>query len=172
MAKRKGMNPAWVQEAVLCLVGGLAEEAVLAKVVKAGAPPDDAGLVLKEARALVQITADYNRDEQLGLAIRRLNRLIELNVETHDDFSKPDHAVALRAQVELNKLLRLHEVNAGATGEAEEGDGAGRADEVSKTRAHLSPLFEDLPADYPLSELARMAAEKLRMGDGGDDQAA
>lgn len=169
MAKRKGMNQAWVQEAVLCLVGGLAEEAVLARVVKAGAPRDDAGMVLKEARAVIQITADYNRDEQLGLAIRRLNRMVAMNIKDEEPAGR---SIALRAQVELNKLLRLHEVNAGATGEAEEGDGAGRADEVSKTRAHLSPLFEDLPADYPLSELARMAAEKLRTGNGGDDQAA
>lgn len=168
MAKRKRVDGKGVKVAVLALVRGLAEEAVVAQLVQAGTPKDDAGLVVKEARNRIQLTADYNRDEELGKSIRRLERLIEANIDSEFASSK---TIALQAQRELNKLLRLHEASAGATGEAEEGDGAGRADELSRTRAHLAGVL-DAPDDYPLSELARMAAEKLRTADGGDDSTA
>lgn len=151
-----------IDAAVVVLVRGGDDRQAMATITRHGVPADDAGLVLVEAKKRLQIAADYHRDEQLGLAIKRLNRLIELNLE--QDLG--DHGVVLRAQIELNKLLRLHEVNTGATGEADEA--TDRVDELHRARAHLAPLFE-VPEDYPLSELARMAAEKLRTGDGGDD---
>lgn len=151
-----------VEAAVLVLIRGQDDGAALAAIIRHGVAQDDAGLVLVEAKKRLQLAADYHRDEQLGLAIRRLNRLIELNLREDEG----DHGVALRAQVELNKLLRLHEVTTGATGDPEEA--TDRVDELSRARAHLMPLFGGVPDDYPLSELARMAAEKLRTGDGGD----
>jgi hypothetical protein len=63
-------------------------------------PKDDADMVLAESKKRLQIAADYHRDQQLGLAISRLNRLIELNLLEDEG----DHGVALRAQVELNQL--------------------------------------------------------------------
>jgi hypothetical protein len=173
--RKSTANQDAIDSAVLLLVRGAADSAIVARLVRGGIVADDAGLVIVEARKLIQLSAHYNRDEQLGLAIRRLNRLVELNLEgdsgqaDDDDPGRQDHAVALRAQVELNKLLRLHEVNTGGTGEPEESDGADRVDLITTVRDHLAPLFPSVPDDYPVSELARMAAERVRMADGGPD---
>lgn len=160
-----------IEAAVLALVRGEDADRIIARIVKLGVTLDDAGLVLVDARRKIQLTAEFHRDEELGKSIRRLNRLIELNLGEEDTASAllGDHGVALRAQIELNKLLRLHEVNAGAGGggSGEPDEATDRADELGRARGHLAPLFADVPDDYPLSELARMAAEKLRTGDGG-----
>lgn len=167
-----------IDAAVVLLVRGAADSAIVARLVLQGVPRDDAGLVIVEARKRIQLTAAYNRDEQLGLAIRRLNRLVELNLDRDaehtnalEDLLKQDHAVALRAQTELNKLLRLHEVNEGASGEPEEGDSSERADALSAITDHLAPLAQLLgvPEDYPINELARMAADRVRMAHGGQN---
>lgn len=168
MPRKPSPNPkprdAAVISAVVTLVGGGTEREAIATILQAGVTQDDAGLVLIEARKRIQLAADYHRDEQLGLAIMRLNRLIELNLEA----DLGDHGVTLRAQIELNKLLRLHEVNTGAAG-GEPDEATDRADELGRARAHLAPLFAGTPDDYPLSELARMAAEKVRTAHGGGD---
>lgn len=158
-----------ITRAIMGLIQGRSEADLLVGIVSAGTPRDDAGLVLQEARKRVQLAADWNRDEQLGLAIRRLNLILKLALPDPDDPFKAeevDLAIAIRAQVELNKLLRLHEVPRGDAGDPDEG-GSDRADEISRARAHLADLF-DVPDDYPLSEIARMAAEKLRACDGND----
>lgn len=169
MARRRDPSPkptdAAIIAAVLVLVQGGDDAAALARIIREGMPRDDAGLVLAEARKRLQVAADYHRGEELGKAIKRLNKLIRLNLRKEEG----DHSVALRAQIELDKLLRLHEVNAGATGGAEEESQADRLDELSRVRDHLAPLFGAMPDDYPVSELARMAAEKVRTADGGDD---
>jgi hypothetical protein len=177
MAKRRNSsgNQEAIELAVVLLVRGMAESGIAARLVREGTPRDDAGIVITEARKRIQITASYNRQEQLGLSIRRLSRLVELNLDRDaehanalEDLLKQDHAVALRAQVELNKLLRLHEVSNGITGEADETDESERADALAAVDHHLRPLF-NVPDDYPVTELARMAAERVRMADGGPD---
>lgn len=157
--------------AAMALVRGEDQDAVMARIVRMGVTLDDAGLVLVEARKRIQLAADFHRDEQLGLAIRRLNMLIERNMGEEGSASDflGNHAVALRAQIELNKLLRLHEVGTGATGDPDEA--TDRVDELSRARGHLAPLFAGVPHDYPLSELARMAAEKVRTAYVGEDEA-
>jgi len=162
---RKSATPEAIDMAVLALVRGATDSAIAAELVSAGTPRDDAGLVLTEARKRVQLTADYNRDEQLGLAICRLTKIVEANI---DNKISEAQSVALRAQNELNKLLRLHEVRNGVTGEPQEDDSAERITDLSKVREHLAPLF-NVPEDYPAPELARMAAERIRMADGGED---
>lgn len=160
-----------ILKAVMDLVRGLSDEAIEAQIIKAGTPKDDAGLVLTEARKRIQLTADYNRDEQLGLSIKRLNRIIHLSLppaegDTEFDMvTTTDLQVATRAQIELNKLLKLHEVQAGSSGEVEESIATDRADELGRVREHLEPMF-DVKEDYPVSELARMAADKLRANGG------
>ena len=180
MAKRPTKREPAILEAVVLLVRGANDDAIAAKLQRGGTPRDDAGIVIAEAKKRIQLTAHYNRDEQLGLAIRRLGRLVELNLDRPADddgeesplerILQQDHGVALRAQVELNKLLRLHEVYSGDSGEPEDGEGSERIDELASVREHLGPLFPDVPDDYPISELARMAANEVaRTADGGPD---
>jgi len=166
MARKPRPNPkpndAGIAAGVLAIVGGGDDQRAIGDIIRSGTPQDDASLVLAEAKRRIQITADYHRDEQLGLAIRRLNRLIERNLEDIDG----DDAIVLRSQVELNKLLRLHDVRSGADGPAE---GESRTDDLAEVRGHLAPLFPALPADYPVNELARMAAETVRTAHGREN---
>jgi len=166
MARRpRNLASGWdaaISAGVLALVQGRTAEDALAEIMRAGVPADDAGIVLKECRKRIQIAAEYNREEQLGLAISRLTLVVEKTIVDPETLN-----LALQAQKELNKLLRLHEVPAGGAS-VEDDDGADRSDELARVREHLAGVI-DAPADYPPSELARMAAEKIRAAHGGAD---
>ena len=153
-----------ISSSVLGLVRGLTTESLIELIVTFGITRDDAGLVLEEAKKRVQLAADFNRDEQYGLAINRYNRLIELNLPEEDDESTGDLSIALRAQIELSKLLRLHEMPKGSTGDPD-APGTDKGDELERVRAHLGGILDEFPDDYPVSELARIAADRLRAAD-------
>ena len=171
----KSVNEQSILKAVVGLVRGVSNEELEALIVKGGTPRDDAGMVLDEARKRIQLAADYNRDEHLGLAIKRLTRIIELSLPGDpddpklEDLVETDLSVAIRSEIELNKLLKLHEVQSGNAGGDEDTPATDRADELGLVRKHLAPMF-DVADDYPVSELARMAAERIRV-DGGEDPA-
>lgn len=173
MAGSKNNKEAAISSSILGLVRGLSDEQLIAQVMRHKIPRDDAGMIIADAKKRIQLTADFNRNEQLGLAIKRLNRILELSMpsgeqgdELHDEI-KSDLPVAIRAQVELNKLLKLHEVPAGNSGDPDE-PGSDRGDELERVRAHLSGVLDEVPDDYPVSELARIAADRVRAAHAGD----
>lgn len=155
-----------ISSCILGLVRGLCDDDLIELVARQGIPRDDAGLIVIDAKKRVQLAADFNRNEQLGLAIRRLNRILEISLPDGDNQITADAQTALRAQAELNKLLRLHEIPTGNSSEPSE-PGTDRGDELELVRAHLGGVLEDLPNDYPASELARVAADRLRAADAG-----
>jgi len=161
-----------IMAAVMALIRGLSDEETTKKILSCKIALDDVGIVLAEARKRIQLTAEYNRDEQLGLAIKRLNRIIELSLPEENDSSWGDGAdpqTAIRAQIELNKLLKLHEVQAGSTGDPDDDLGENKSEQLTRVRDHLQPLFSELDDDYPIDELARIAADQLRTAKSGEN---
>lgn len=71
---------------------------------------------IKKATERLKAHADYQREEQLGIAINRLNKLYQSNLKVQD------YKGALAVQRELNTLLGLH---APARHELTGKDGAG-----------------------------------------------
>ncbi len=156
-----------ISSSILGLVRGLSGEQLIAVVVQHGIARDDAGLIIEEAKKRIQLAADFNRDEQYGLAIKRYNRLIELNMPEGDELATGDLTIVLRAQIELSKLLRLHEIPKGSTGDPD-APGTDKGDELERVRVHLAGVLEGFPDDYPVSELSRIAADRLRAADAGE----
>lgn len=100
------MNDAAVNSVLVMLSGGASEAAILAgaeAVAKTlGLTPADLPAVIAEARKRLTLAAEYNRDEQLGKAIQRLNDLYAKGVAKGEDLK-----TALAAQRELNRLMGL-----------------------------------------------------------------
>lgn len=133
---------------VLLLVSGLQPTAVQEAAAKLGLPEAEIPAAIAEARTRIAIAARYNRHEQLGAAMVRLNDLYRRALAIQDT------KTALAAQKELNKLLELYHppVDAGRTDEL---DG-----EIATARRHLAPL--GLADDRtPLAELCRLAVLKV-----------
>lgn len=148
---------------VLLIVGGLDAEALKVACVKTlGVKPQAVAHVLKEARRRITRAADYNRDEQLGTAITRLNDLFARAIR------EGDLKTSLTAQREIDKLLGLYAAasertwtESGSESEQDESGDTGQRGELGAIRRHLLPL--GLASDeYPLHEHARIAADLIR----------
>ena len=147
--KRKSVLDATVVEKLTrMLISGMGEAAVCAAAIdKLHLPSDRVDAHMTEARRQITLAADFNRDDELGKAIRRLNDCYQA-ARTIADIK-----TALACQRELNKLLRLHQPS----------DLANPADEeesahLAAIRGHLQPLFD---GQEPTHELARLAAAEL-----------
>lgn len=109
-----------------------------------------------QARRKLTLAADYNRDEQLGTAVTRLNDIYARAIRAQDI------KTGLVAQKELNKLLDLYRMTPEHAGDATEGEDSGpQQAELDAIRGHLLPL-NLAEASYPLREHARIAAEIVR----------
>ena len=92
-----------IDKVVLLMVSGLSEQAVAgACQQKLGMTPAKAKAAIRRARKLITLAADYNRDEQIGKAVVRLEDLYSRSLRVQDT------KTALAAQRELNKLLDLY----------------------------------------------------------------
>ena len=92
-----------IDKVVLLMVSGLSEQAVAgACQQKLGMTPAKAKAAIRRARKLITLAADYNRDEQIGKAVVRLEDLYSRSLRVQDT------KTALAAQKELNKLLALY----------------------------------------------------------------
>lgn len=145
-----------IGKVVLLMVKGVSGDN-LTKICmsRLGMEQHEADEVIANARRKLTRAADYNRDEQLGTAVARLNEIFA------SAFQGEDPKTALAAQKELNKLLDLYnQPPAGPEG----AEGGSESDgELAAIAAHLLPLT--LAADdYPLREHARIAAEEIRKG--------
>jgi hypothetical protein len=113
---------------------------------------NDVTSAIVEAKRRITVAADYNRDQQIGLAINRCNDLYSRS------YKEQDYKTALAAQREYNRLLALYAlpVDDDPTANNQETE-----KQIVEARAHLDPL-ELAPRDYPLSELCRVVASKFR----------
>lgn len=110
--------------------------------------------IIEAAKAAIKAAARFDKDAEFGIAYARNNDIYNRAVRTGD------YKTALGAQKELSRLLSLHrpasaEPDAGAPTETPE------AAELAAIAAHLRPLSLG-PNDYPLPEIARLAAERIR----------
>jgi len=145
--------PPEAQEKIhLLLLSGLREQQILDTAVsKLKLTPKQAAEALRRARRALTLAADYHRDEQLGLAIDRLN---ECYARAR---AIADTKTALQAQRELNRLLRLYDQPEDSTQPSDPADADSRL-----ARSHLAALGLAPEADsLPLSELARLAAAEI-----------
>lgn len=139
---------------VLLLISGMSTGAAETFCLQQGADPDAAKAIVGEARKRITLTADYARDEQLGRAIMRLEDLYAKSI------AATDTRTALQAQRELNRLLRLHEPSEPATPAADPQELAEARRLLDSVRNYLLDL-NLAPADVPIDEHARVAAELL-----------
>lgn len=138
---------------LLLLINGVREQtAIETAVVKLGVSREQAEALVAEAKAAIHSAADINRRNELGTAYTRLQDLYGKAAAMRD------WRTALAAQRELNRLCRLYD-DPGDSEAAE--DAAAAAEELKAIADYLLPL-ELAPAQLPLSEHARIAAEKIR----------
>lgn len=157
MAKKRSAKkpPAFdrgILDAVIALlVKGFRPERIAELLAAEGRLPlAAAGPYLGEARRLVTLAADYDRDEELGRAIRRFHEIYAAAT------AGKEHRCAIDAQRELCRLMRLYE-DPEAAGLATD---SGAERELEAVRAYLTPLNLAGP-DTPTDELARLAVERI-----------
>ena len=136
-------------DAVIALmVRGHRPERIAASLTAAGElTARTAPRYITEARRLVTLSAAYDRDEELGRAVRRLNEVYGAAVMAKE------LKVQLDATKEINRLLGLYHNEPTAAVDTES---AGE----QAARAYLEPL-ELAPPGTPLAELARIAVDRL-----------
>lgn len=143
---------------VLLMVSGMSQaDLENACVMKLAIEPHKVADAITAARRRLTLAAEYNRDEQLGTAITRMNDIYGRAIRA------ADIKTALTAQREINKLMDLYREAVGSSGASDAEDNA--IDEVRNElvaiRDHLLPL--GLAAEgYPLREHARIAADLIR----------
>jgi hypothetical protein len=138
------------------MVSGLSHaDLTNACVCKLDVLPERVAAVIAKARRKLTLAADYNRDEQLGTAVTRLNDIYARAIRAQDS------KTALQAQREINRLLDLY-----ASAEREVGDGAGDTAlrrQLDLIAGYLLPL-KLAGEHYPVEEHARIAADVIRAG--------
>jgi hypothetical protein len=109
-----------------------------------------------EARRRLTIAADYNRDEQLGTAIKRLNdcycRAMSVN----------ELRIAVQSQKELNRIMDLY----GAVAQSAATSDGEPDPQLTAVRGHLAPLGlgNESTSTEELARLAVAEIVKLRHG--------
>lgn len=147
---------------VLLLVSGATRSVVEEAICKLGLVGELAASAIAEARMRIQIAARWDRNDQLGTALVRLNDIYRRALAAQDA------KTALAVQKELNRLLDLYRPSAAPPektgGERSLPDSSATA-EIAAARAYLVPLKLG-DERTPLSELCRLAV--LRIIDDGD----
>jgi hypothetical protein len=147
------INPTIADHLILALVTGLDPERAARSL---GVGPDQIGPMVAEARRRLTLAAEFNRDEQLGTAIARLN-------ECYSKASKDkDVRTCVQAQKELNRLLDLYRSTTTVTAGSAGADQAA-AQELASVRAHLLPLklAGEASDQTGTPELARLAVNEI-----------
>ena len=158
MAKEQradNLAPDVLDKVLLLVITGLPTDTVIATAAaKFGLDPEQAQAAVKMAQRRITLAADFNRVEEIGRAVSRLNAIYAACCVT-------DPPTALSAQRELNKLLDLYGRGVGKPpADTATANTASNA-ELEAIRSHLLPL-ELAPETYPLQEHARLAAEAIR----------
>ena len=146
------MTPA-AQKISQLILAGVSSSGITAQAERLGMTAETVVDAIAEAKRAITLAADYNRDEQIGIAFARINNIYSISADS-------DLKTALAAQKELNKLLSLYSGSASPdAGNAAGGNEA--AQELERVAQHLHPLKLAKP-DYPISGHARLAAAKIR----------
>jgi len=140
------IGPEITDKIVLLLVSGMGHAALDEALTKLGITAHDRPLALADARQRILLAAEYQRDEQTGIALVRLNDIYRRSLAIQDA------KTALAAQKELNKLLDLYRAPPAAA--------SGGNPDIEMARRHLAGLKLAAP-DAPLAELARLAVLKV-----------
>jgi hypothetical protein len=140
-------------DVIVLLVNGASDEAIISHCQSTGLTARQASKMVSSARERIAIAARYDPRQELGAAIKRLNSLYSKSIKAEE------LGIALQAQRELNRLLRLGDLPSG-----EEGDGEQTGDldrQVNAVKQHLLPL-KLTEESKPIEEHARLAAERIR----------
>jgi hypothetical protein len=136
-----------VERAVLLLVSGMSLEAAVETLKgKLGLSPRKAEAVAKKAQKKIVLAANYDKTQELGTAIARLNDLYRRAVAIQDT------KTALAIQRELNKLLDLYDRPVS--------ESASTNDDETIAREYLIKLGLG-DETTPLPELCRRAAARI-----------
>ena len=157
-----------IDRVILWMVSGLRGQDLRdACLGRLGVEADQIDGLIAAARKRLTLAADYNRDEMLGTALTRLNDLYGRCVRANDQAA---FAKALSIQREINRLAGLYATDGGGSDGRSDADGAVAVarDELEAVAGHLLPLGL-APAEYPLSEHARLAAERIIENGTGED---
>lgn len=144
------MNATAIHKAILAIVAGASDAAIVAALVADGIRPAQVDRILAEARRQITLAADYRRDEALGKAIARLEQLYKQALK--EDQAGP----ALHALKELHKLQRLYD----PPGAGEMAEASASEKELEAVRAHLEAL-QLTTKPTTAAELARLAADRI-----------
>lgn len=147
-------DPAALDAVIALFVKGFRPERIaelLAADKSATIPAAAVTAYIAEARRLVTLAADYDRDEELGRAIRRFHEVYA------DATTAKEHRCRIDAQKELCRLMRLYDDPEAAA--AARGTTDSEA-ELGRILGHLEPLAL-APPGTPPAELVRLAVEKL-----------
>lgn len=149
--EKEKAEKALLDNVIALLTGGMPAAGVEEFLTgKKGQQSDRARELVAEARRRITLTADYTKDEQLGLAIRRVEEIYAKAMIAKEP------KTALQAQKELSKLLSLYTPRK-STAIDRDVDIAGMKKSLELIAAHLLPLGL-APKELPLEEHARLAA--------------
>ena len=146
---------------ILLMVSGMTREDLQAAAGKLEIAPAEIENVIRAARRKINKAAKINQAQAIGTALARLNDIYSRALKANDG------RTALQAVKELNKLQDLYRPQK-PNPDAAAGNDSTAAAELAKIREHLQPLAL-AAADYPLHELARLAAEIVRIHQGEHD---
>jgi len=150
---KKTIDNKAIDKVVLLMAAGMShgdiEQAAVEKLaISATSLPS----IIAAARRKITLAADYNRDEQIGTAVTRLNDIYSRSLRSLDN------RTALAAQKELSKLLDIYKPRNSEPVNKVNVDAIKILDLV---KSHLIPL--GLTTDVtPIDEHARIAAETIR----------
>lgn len=147
-----------IELAVLALVRGGTHEQVAAILVNKGMEQTIADAVVNEAVDRIALAADFKRRHELGLAIQQLRDVYANAMKVGKPFP------AIMARKELNKLLALYDVDPMEIAGAAAHESA-TAQAMALIDGHLRQvvgLCVDIPDDFPITEIARIAADIVR----------
>lgn len=137
---------------VLILACGYPDRIAIKHCEKAGIAAKEAKAIIAKARRRITLAADYKKDEQVGIAITRLNELFT------NSLTAKDMRTALQAQRELNKIMSLYDNYEEEEKHMDDGESHRQLELIA---TYLLPL-KLLSGKYPIEEHARVAAEKIR----------
>ncbi len=166
-------SSAVADEIVTQLCNGLsaAQLARLAEAGKCSYSPEEFRAQLPAARRKLTLAAQYDRDEELGRAISRLEELYRramTRVAIEPGMLLPDLRAALLAQKELNRLLGLRGADPSAPDpEKNQSEKARKRDQNAESifdavDAHLEPLGLSSDEKDHYSDLIRLAGSEIR----------
>lgn len=162
------MDP--IEKAQLLLIRGVSAIDVQRALAKDGMSMDQAGQIVADARRAIVVTADYNRDEELGRAKQQLEDLYRrcLRSACSTCGRGSDEKTALNVRKELSRLLGLAQPGGGGRKLLEAAADAGIGDDIAAVREQLDLIGTYLrplglvDVTYPVTEHARAAAETIR----------